>query len=152
MGCLRVGGTRRWSCRRLRMTADYRRPGTSARRQGGVTGGSGDVADGCGGGSPGRRRTGAPPRSTGHGCAPPAVPTTLSPAGVDGSALPRPVADNGPLGVRVIFSPMTSPSAPHDSPAEPPATGSASVIHGGNREHTPHVPSGPEHGLSLIHI
>lgn len=77
------------------------------------------------------------------------MPTTLSPAGVDGSALPRPVADNGPLGVRVIFSPMTSPRAPHHSPAESPGTGSGSVIHGGNREHTPHVPSGPEHGSYL---
>ena len=71
------------------------------------------------------------------------------PTGVGTSALPPPVADNGPLGVRVIFSPMTSPRAPHDSPAESPGTGSGSVIHGGNREHTPHVPSGPEHGSYL---
>lgn len=46
-----------------------------------------------------------------------------------------------------MFSPMTAPRPPHDGPTG--ARGSASVIHGGSREHSPHAPSQPPQGSYL---
>ncbi|WHF21755.1 hypothetical protein QJS66_16370 [Kocuria rhizophila] len=104
---------------------------------------------GCAGGLPR-----APAAEPGHrrgqracGCAPPAGDAP-SPPGVDGSALPRPVADNGPPGVRVL-SPDDLPGAlPPPFSRRVPGNRLGSVIHG-QPEHTPHAPSGRARQLPL---